>query len=714
MTEDKSPSQLLRTLILDDSPDDAEQASQALRQTGYVLKTQRLETGIALDQTLESGAWDLILCAHGVPNLQPRQVVELVAHKKLAIPVIVLARRIQDAEFLALIESGVRDVVMKGQWARLPPAVKRELATVEERRHWAETHDALLQLEGRYRAMIEASLDPISYVQDGMHMDANPAYLRLFGYEDIEQLKENPLLNLFDKADQPRLKAALRKPESANKLEEFQAVGPDGQRFAAQVAMTPLTINGEPCLQIVVTDISKRKALETKLQSMRQHDALTGLYNRTHFLESLSEGLKSPNGVFLGINIDNLPALNQALGRMGCDALLVQVAKALREIAGSSTLARIGGGQFCILLDGKAAPGAEGLAGKIRTALAALRSGESMPPEGIGASVRHMALDSGKSATANLDELFKGMGPSVAVAATPVAAPAPVRPEPASTARTPTPVAETPSPAAAPVMASQDMREALQQAVAKGGLELLFQPIINLHGDPHCYYEAQLMLRAGDNRLIPANDYMAAAEAAGLGGKIDRNLMLNVIDLLSKHHLEGRQGAVFARLSATSVQDSALLAAVEMHLKATGIGPENIILQIDEAALARHTVPARAFIKKARQAGLRLALDNFSGRALSVESLADIEIDFIAVNCGPSGPPEDMRFGAIDEARALDQIVIARGIEDADVFSSLFSRGVHYVQGDYLQPASTGLDYSFESEQTLTSETPPGPGWASV
>jgi EAL domain-containing protein (putative c-di-GMP-specific phosphodiesterase class I) len=56
-------------------------------------------------------------------------------------------------------------------------------------------------------------------------------------------------------------------------------------------------------------------------------------------------------------------------------------------------------------------------------------------------------------------------------------------------------------------------------------------------------------------------------------------------------------------------------------------------------------------------------------------------------------------------------MILAKQIEDADIFTALFSRGVHYVQGDYLQPASPGLDYSFEAEQTLASDEPLAPSW---
>ena len=708
MAETKPANKNLRVLILDDSPDDAEQASGLLRQAGYVLKTQRFETGVALETSLDRDQWDLILCAHGLANLPARQVVDLVAHKKLVTPVIVLARRIADDDMRQLMRAGARDVIIKGQWGRLVPAVERELAVAAERRAWAEARESLHHLDARYRSMIEASAEAISYVQDGMHMDANVAYLRVFGYDKLEDLKEVPLLNLIDKQDQARFKAALRKPEGADKAQEYLVLTAGGNRIPVDVAMTPLTINGEACVQVVATDVSKRKALETKLQSMHQRDPLTGLSNRTHFLSSLGETLNTPGGVLFGISVNRLDALNQALGHTACDRLLVQIARQLRELTGNQAiLARITGGQFAVLLDAKAAAGAEPLSTKLKEMFAALTASQgdrSMKPD---VTLQQFNLDAQhKGRQAIMDRVFKLDAqpapvavPAAKVAVTPTAAP--------------TPVAAIPALGHEPATrrASADWREALQTALAQNQMQLLFQPIINLHGEPRCFYEAQLMLPTLEGKVVSPSEYMPSADAAGLGNKINRSLMLNVIDLLSKYHLEGRPGTVFVGLSSMAVQDNALLTAIQMHMKAASLDPASLILQLDETALAMHPDASLNFIQKAREMGMGIAMDRFTGQALGVEALTSLNVDFFGVHCGTGGLDEESLTTAIDIVSELERMVLAKGIEDADIFSMLFARGVHYVQGDYLQAASPGLDYSFEAEQTLASDEPLVPNW---
>jgi len=711
MAETKRGSKILRVLILDESPDDAEQASAILRQAGFMLKTQRLETGVAVEQNLDNSQWDLVLCAHGLPNLPARQVVELVAHKQSFVPVVVLARRVADDELRQLMQAGARDIIIKGQWGRLLPAVERELAVANERRAWTETREAMDQLEARYRSMIEASLEAISYVQDGMHMDANPSYLKLFGYENIDLLKETPLLNLIDKQDQARFKAALRKPEGAEKSQEFLAVAANGARIPIEVALNPLAIHGEQCVQVVATDITKRKALEVKLQSMHQRDPLTGLSNRTHFVSALGDTLKTPGGVLFGLTVNQLATLNQTLGHTACDRLLVQIARQLRELLDNQTpVARITGGQFAVLLDAKAASGAETLAQKLNHMVATLTASEADRTMKPDVTIQQLQLDARhKDRQAIMDQVFK----------TDIqAAPAASAPKVAKVAATPATIskpqaAQAPAPAFQPAAsrASDNWAEAVQNALAHNQMQLLFQPIINLHGEPRCLYEAQLTLRTLDGKVVPPSEYLPSAEAIGLGGKIDRNLMLNVIDTLSKYRLDGRPGTVFVGLTSAAVQDSALLAAIQMHLKATGLDPADLILQLDEAVLAQHPDAARRFIENARAMGMGIAVDNFTGQAVSQETLAGLNADFLGMNCGLDGLKEDALISAIDAALALERVIVAKRIEDANVFTGLFSRGVHYVQGDYLQPASPGLDYSFESEQTLASDEPLAPSW---
>ena len=119
-----------------------------------------------------------------------------------------------------------------------------------------------------------------------MHIEANRAYLSMFGYDSLEDLEVIPVLDLIDSLDQKKFKDAMRiisEGRSVGSLLALRAIRQDGKPIHIVAAFTQIKLKGENTVQITFTDISARKATEDRLQYLTQHDALTGLYNR-HFL----------------------------------------------------------------------------------------------------------------------------------------------------------------------------------------------------------------------------------------------------------------------------------------------------------------------------------------------------------------------------------------------------------------------------------------------
>ena len=220
-----------------------------------------------------------------LPHFGAQLALDLIKRARLDVPFIVVTRNIRDADLIKIMRSGAHDVVLKNQSARLAPAVERELRVTEERRQFRQMSQTLNEVENKNRAIIEGSREAICYCQDGMHIDANKTYLEMFGYEDLSELEGVPVMNLVEKSDHVRFKDFLRKAASSNPPppQEFLAAKKDGGHFHAELAVSLIVLNGENCTQFVVIDISKRKAVENRLQYLNQHDPLTGLFNRHHF-----------------------------------------------------------------------------------------------------------------------------------------------------------------------------------------------------------------------------------------------------------------------------------------------------------------------------------------------------------------------------------------------------------------------------------------------
>ncbi|MFC1368629.1 MAG: PAS domain S-box protein [gamma proteobacterium symbiont of Phacoides pectinatus] len=88
--------------------------------------------------------------------------------------------------------------------------VKREFSDLQARRELERTKCKLSESETRCTTLIESSQDAIAYIHAGMHVHANPTYLEMFGYMDLEEIEGMPILDMISKEEHRRFKAFLR------------------------------------------------------------------------------------------------------------------------------------------------------------------------------------------------------------------------------------------------------------------------------------------------------------------------------------------------------------------------------------------------------------------------------------------------------------------------------------------------------------------------
>src|SRR5699024_3130100 len=134
------------------------------------------------------------------------------------------------------------------------------------------------------------SIDAIAYVHDGMHIYANRAYLKLFGYRCPDDLEGTPMTDLIAPGDQAGFKDFLRNYRSETDSADFQCSGinTSDESFDAKISFSPAMYDGEPCVQVVIRTDSDNAELEQKLKAISSQDLATGLFNRQRFLELLS------------------------------------------------------------------------------------------------------------------------------------------------------------------------------------------------------------------------------------------------------------------------------------------------------------------------------------------------------------------------------------------------------------------------------------------
>ena len=135
---------ILHLLIVDDSPDDADLSVAALRQRGYMVKSQRVHDMATMQTALDKHAWDVVVAKHSFAHFGARRALDMLKRTQRDIPLVVFAEKINDEAITEIMGAGARDVVRKEDLGRLVPLIERELAVIREHRHYREASDRLL------------------------------------------------------------------------------------------------------------------------------------------------------------------------------------------------------------------------------------------------------------------------------------------------------------------------------------------------------------------------------------------------------------------------------------------------------------------------------------------------------------------------------------------------------------------------------------------
>ena len=431
-------------------------------------------------------------------------------------------------------------------------------------------------------------------------------------------------------------------------------------------------------LPVVARELTRRRdqrelhariaELDNKLRRSREQDVLTGLPNRNAFMQELARAIENAAGdrALIAVELEQLRALNESLGHATCDRLLLVLARQLRALLHEGqSLARVGGGQFAILCQ---ANEADALKREVEKRLPALKAGAAGAPH---CYVTVTPVERGLDRHKLLCSAFK-----------PPANPAP--PAPAQ-------VDDLTCTKAAP----QDDTGAIAAALEAERLVLLFQPVINMLGEPGAFYAARPFVRADDGRLLDVAPVLRDAAQAERARGVDRWLAQRAIDALAAWRGRGRAG-VFLALSRHGLDDDALLTAIKTHLGAVRLPPSRVIVAVHAAdADGKRRIDALRALK----VGLLYDVD-----AGAFESAPDGGFEYARLRCG--GDAEALK-ATLERAKAAGLKTLVDGIDDARRLSELFALGVDYIQGDGVEPPRAALDYNFDGEQTLEqSESP--------
>jgi diguanylate cyclase (GGDEF)-like protein/PAS domain S-box-containing protein len=472
------------------------------------------------------------------------------------------------------------------------------------------------------------------------------------------------------------LAASLERGESYDL--EHRIVRPDGTiRTIRQQAEVVRDGGGRAVRWLgIALDITEQRELEARLQHQATHDALTGLPNRALLVDRLDRALARsrrdgvPCAVFF-FDLDRFKEINDSLGHSSGDRLLVAAADRLRRcLREGDTLARIGGDEFAVLVEGIADPAeAANLAKRFIRAL-----GVELVFNGhahrIAASI---GIVLSTPAHARPDDLLRDADIAMYRAKGAGGAGYALF-DPAMQAQ----LAER-------AALERDLRGALD----RGEFAVHYQPIVNLASGDIVEAEALVRWRHPVRGAVPPDTFIPVAEETGMIVPLGRWVLRTACRQAREWNSLGHALTVSVNLSAREFQDPALAADVAHILAGTRLAPGRLRLEITERLAMRDAAATTATLAALRALGVQVAIDDFGTGYSSLAYLKRFPVDVLKVDRafvgGLGTNPEDTAIvGAmIGLGRTLGLAVTAEGVETAAQVAHLRALGCTSAQGYY-------------------------------
>lgn len=268
----------LRVLVVEDAEDDAELLLRALRRGGYDVTWERVETPAHFLAALDTQPWDLIVADYSMPHFSGLAALKLLQTHQSDLPCIVVSGAMGEDVAVEVMKAGASDYLMKGNFARLIPAVERELREAGSRRERRRAEHALRASEERYRNLFEHANDMI-YTHDlrGIFTSINHKAESLMGYAR-EDVIGTSVVQFVVPEHAARVQASLTRllqQAQENTICEVEIVCKDGNRLPLEISLRCMYDAGKPVgFQGIARDISERRHLEAQLRQAQKMEAI--------------------------------------------------------------------------------------------------------------------------------------------------------------------------------------------------------------------------------------------------------------------------------------------------------------------------------------------------------------------------------------------------------------------------------------------------------
>lgn len=658
----------------------------------YTDQCQRL-----VELTTTTDPVDLILCCTGDPAISLDSVMPHYWDIEADVPLILIADAADDPRpLLQALRDGARDLVERAQVERLQLVVTRELANLQVRQRLTHAETQLELCEQRAAELLESTEEAIAFVREGMHIHANGAYQRRFGFASPEELDGLPLLDLVAPEHQHAVRELLRRGDEADSDTQqrirLSCLRADGSLFPAVLSIANAELAGEPCLRLIVQEAEASSPDEDEAFT----DLDTGLPNRAAFVSALTQRLARAASAeqagfgLLYVAINEFPDIIETVGLMRALEIAAGFGAALEQIAltqRGSRLVRFSDDSFMLLLEDVDLGEAKQLAVTVRREM---RLPVVLPRRDTAQAdcITGLALYDGAPTSANeLIETAYADAHGVGAAS---------GREDDALAAAPRPMAAGPTEPATDA-ADREIAEKIDEALQTDGFKLVYQPIISLLGDSQENYSVLVRLLDDAQRLHEAREIVGPAVRTGRIQAIDRWVIAKAIMEVATQRQRGQKINFFVNLAESTFLETTLLLWICDRLRDHEARGNWLTFQLQEIHARQHLAQLAKVTDGLKKIKSRIALSRFGHDEQPDSLLQALQVDFVLFAPDfAQGLSDDQRkqkrlMQLADLAREFNVKTVVTGVEDAATLTILWGAGIDYVQGNFLQRPSPVL-----------------------
>ncbi|MEH6468581.1 MAG: EAL domain-containing protein [Porticoccus sp.] len=689
----------LKLLLAHDDFEEANRIVSLLRNANYRSESKHVNKEDVLNKLLQDKPWDLIIAQLNGTNVPTKSIFSMIRKLNLDTPVVLISDEYNPSEIVEGLRLSAADVIPMDEDQHLLLSISRTLYDLEQRRRLRMCRRRYSDAESRCDRLLGSSEDAIAIVQEGTYLFANESYSQLFGYFKDESMLCLPVIDNISTEDRAQLKKFLRpiKADEEISSETLRFTGMTNNEIPVPIEMRIAKVDyqNEPALEFLITkaflenqngSLGGAFSEDTSSAVDIQRDKVIELINVTIRLAAQ----KHNTSVLLYITIDRYQNIQHEVGLQKTEDLVWQlIAKIEAESKAGYTLKRFKEDSFVMILPSTGADAglmfASHLCENIDQQVFGLDDQTLSLTLGIGATVISEAVTTAESciehALSALTELHaEKNSPDFANAA------------------------KLYESGIGPEFTEEDVEGIAKNMLKEKQFELLYQPIIPLHGERQECYEVLMQVAPeaqGDH--LPEN-FIAKVFKTPTAIDIDHWVILESIKTLAEKLKTDSSTRLFINISGHSIADEGFIPWLKVALKASGLLPKHVVFQLREIDVARQFHRSVQLIEELCRINGDVALSHFGLAIEPLKLLKKLSVNFVKFDSVIIERANENEDGAVEVESLInalkgeDEQIIVPFVERAAMIPTLWRCGVHYIQGHFLQPPLPIMNYDFSDE----------------